>query len=278
MRYPLKTIISLVLIALTLVNICLLPLLDGMQHPDYREPGIPVLTYHRVSEHSIKETYFSENKWVNDLDDFKANMKYLHDNGYQTLSMDEFYAWYRGEVDYNVNKTVVITFDDGDAENYYNVLPILKEYGFKATVFAIGNRTPERTPVFDGIRPTYLSHEQIAEMRRDYPNFEVQSHTYGFHSRYENGFLIDHADREALKKDFDAMREMGCEYYAYPYGAKGTVDAEAFEASGFKLGFGFGQPDLTYRRALRSDLPYYIARLKIDHVTEDMELFIELLK
>ncbi len=275
MHHRLKTVASSVLVLLMLINLFLLPFLSSS---DYREPGIPVLTYHRVSTHEIKEAHFADNKWVNDLDDFKANMKYLRDNGYKTLSMDEFYSWYRGEVYYDVNKTVLITFDDGDAENYYNVLPVLKEYGMKATVFVIGDRTPKKTPEFDGIKPTYLSHEQIDEMRRDYPEFEIQSHTYGFHRRNGDGFMIELADKETLQKDFDRMREMDCAYYAYPYGAKGTVDAEAFATSGFRLGFGFGQPDLPYRRALRSDLPYYIARIKVDHRTEDMELFPNLLK
>ena len=102
--------------------------------------GIPVLTYHRVVKHEVKMSngQYRNNKWVNDLDNFESNMKYLHDNGYRTLSMDEFYDWYRGKLKVNEDKTVVITFDDGNAEDYYNVLPVMKKYGLRGTCFVIG--------------------------------------------------------------------------------------------------------------------------------------------
>ena len=33
------------------------------------------------------------------------------------------------------NKTIIITFDDGYKDIFYNALPILKKYNFKATCF-----------------------------------------------------------------------------------------------------------------------------------------------
>lgn len=45
-------------------------------------------------------------------------MKYLYINGYKTISSEEFYHWYYGEIDY-YGKTLMITIDDGYYEDYY---------------------------------------------------------------------------------------------------------------------------------------------------------------
>ncbi len=239
--------------------------------------GIPVLTYHRVATHEIKEKYYKDNKWVNCLDDFTSNMQYLYDNGYKTLSMDEFCDWYYGKVEYDTEKTVLITFDDGDMENYYNVLPVLKNFGFKATVFVVGTNTEKSNGVFDEIKQSFMDEATLEKMRKEYPDFEIQSHTYDMHKKLGGEYAIRLADRDTLVEDFAKMSDAGYEYCAYPYGVKTDAALEAFLQSEFKLVFGFGQPDLPYRRAMRTDSKAYIARIKVDGNNGTPEKFPELL-
>ncbi len=240
--------------------------------------GVPILTYHRVVTHDIKTEHFPNDKWTSDLDDFKSNMKYLYENGYKTLSMNEFYNWYIGEAKFDLTKTVLITFDDGDVENYYNVLPVLKEYGFSATVFAIGERTPKTGLGEPEIRRTYMSEELIAKMKKEYPAFEVQSHSHGFHKKINGDYAINVLGRDEIKKDLDLMSDKGYRFMAYPYGIRSELSSDVFRESEFKLAFGFGQPDLKYRRAYRSDRADYIARIKVDATSGKPENFPELLK
>jgi peptidoglycan/xylan/chitin deacetylase (PgdA/CDA1 family) len=63
-------------------------------------------------------------------------------------------------------KSLVITFDDGWADNYTNVLPILKEYGLRATIFVITG--------FIG-RSNYMDWQQLREMSE--AGISIQSHT-----------------------------------------------------------------------------------------------------
>ena len=94
-----------------------------MVHPS----GIPVLMYHKIGDDKDNDAVIRE-------DLFREQMKFLKDNGYNPLTMDQLY-------DYVVNgaavpeKPVVLTFDDGYADTYSIVYPIMKEYGFAATVF-----------------------------------------------------------------------------------------------------------------------------------------------
>ena len=65
-------------------------------------------------------------------------------------------------------KPVIITFDDGYADNYENAYPILKKYGFKATIFLIYD--------FTNTYPNYLTWDQIAEMKES-GLIRFESHT-----------------------------------------------------------------------------------------------------
>ena len=221
---------------------------------------IPVLTWHKGAAHEIKEQYHKNNQWVNDLDEFKEQMKYLHDNNYKTLSMDEFYAWYKGDVEYD-NKTVVITIDDGDIENYYNVLPVLKQYNFKATVFLVGDRTKESLewdPQTGGAN--YLTEELIEKMEEEYPNFEIQSHTYGMHYEDKEGNKkVDQVDYETMEEDYEKMEKFDFDYLAYPYGQFNDNFKKLAKENDYKLGFAFRR----YVKAKRTDDPYEIQRIKV---------------
>lgn len=240
--------------------------------------GIPVLTYHRVVKHEVKMSnrQYKNNKWVNDLDNFESNMKYLHDNGYRTLSMDEFYDWYCGRLKVNEDKTVVITFDDGNAEDYYNVLPVMKKYGLRGTCFVIGENVL-------GKRSGSLTPELIEKLRTEYDGLEIQSHTYGYHKILKSGKGKSYPMPGTTAEDFraDCIRmtgELGAEYLAYPFGVKADFCPDVLAECGYRLAFGFGQGDLPYGRAMRTDNPYYIHRIKVDAEHEGADTFPALLK
>ena len=70
-------------------------------------------------------------------------LKYLKKHHYKTLSLDEFYNYYKGKKKIP-RKSGLITMDDGYQSNYDLAFPLLKKYGMKATVFYIGsNETGE---------------------------------------------------------------------------------------------------------------------------------------
>ena len=50
-------------------------------------------------------------------------------NGYKTIDFNE--------IEKKESKTIIITFDDGYKDVFYNALPILKKYNFKATCFLV---------------------------------------------------------------------------------------------------------------------------------------------
>ncbi|BCX80037.1 polysaccharide deacetylase family protein [Campylobacter sp. 19-13652] len=90
--------------------------------------SVPVLMYHHV----LPQSGFITSSVM----EFEAQMRYLANNGYHTLSADEFLAYKKGELKVG-KKSVLITFDDGWRDNYVYAFPVLKKYGLRATIFLV---------------------------------------------------------------------------------------------------------------------------------------------
>ena len=122
--------------------------------------AVPVLNYHQINDRD-------ENALTVHTDQFEAQMKYLADNGYHTITPEDMVdAWENGKE--LPDKPVIITFDDGYADNYRNAYPILKKYNLQGTIFLISD--------FVSTYPNYLTWTQAEEMQESgLINFE--SHT-----------------------------------------------------------------------------------------------------
>ena len=151
MKFPRWLLIPIVLILLCFAAAVLLMCTS---------PGVPVLNYHQV-----------EDKDGNPLtlycDQFDQQMAYLAEEGYHTITLDEMMDAAESGAPLPA-KPVVITLDDGYVDNYEYAYPILKKYGFKATIFLIND--------FTGVYPNYLTWEQIHEMQ-DSGLINFESHT-----------------------------------------------------------------------------------------------------
>lgn len=68
--------------------------------------------------------------------DFEEKLQFLKVNGYHTAVSDELYSHMREERRLP-EKTILITFDDGRASVWRVAYPLLKKYGYRATVFLV---------------------------------------------------------------------------------------------------------------------------------------------
>jgi tetratricopeptide (TPR) repeat protein len=110
-------------------------LLDRLE-ADQRTP-IPALLYHGISTIHRGDSIPTSA--------FRAQMLALKKKGYQTITVSELGRALKGKAKLPL-KPILITFDDGRADSFDNADPVLKETGFRATMFVHLSRL--RRPYF----------------------------------------------------------------------------------------------------------------------------------
>jgi peptidoglycan/xylan/chitin deacetylase (PgdA/CDA1 family) len=124
-------------------------------------PGIPVLIYHDL----VTDTT-SPGETVIRLERFRQQMRWLHEQQFVALTLDQFGAILRRERSVPP-RAVLITIDDGWRSGL-QALPILRTYGLHASFWIIAGPR--------GIGDPYLTWDEVEAIDRD-TLFEVASHT-----------------------------------------------------------------------------------------------------
>jgi len=147
--------------------------LDKEQYPTYSErneraQSIPVLVYHGISNQPYKED--------TTLNNFKEQLFRLKKEGYQTITLQDFYDFVEGKKELP-EKSFLLTFDDGIKSSYYNVDPILKALNYSAVIFIISKYSVNEThnSVY------YLNYNEIKEMKNT-GRWELQAHAKDSHN------------------------------------------------------------------------------------------------
>ena len=88
---------------------------------------IPVLVYHNISAQDKGKLSIASRT-------FDAQIRQLHEEGFQAITLADFMAFAAGRRQLP-RKSVLLTFDDGYKSFVQYARPILKDYGFGATLF-----------------------------------------------------------------------------------------------------------------------------------------------
>ncbi len=123
--------------------------------------GFPILEYHTVTDTPDVDSV----RYNVAPDDFAAQLDYLAENGYTSITMLDFIEAKNGRGELPP-KPIMLTFDDGYEDNYTTMLPILEAHDMKAVVYVIANQIGQKG---------YLTFEQLREMRER--GIEIESHT-----------------------------------------------------------------------------------------------------
>lgn len=224
---------------------------------------VAVLCYHNIATNEERENFPEEMEYTIDVVNFEKELKYLKKHNYNTLTMEEFYNWKKGNIKIPI-KSVLITFDDGFLSNYKYAFPLLKKYNMNATVFVVGKFIEDaNNENWNGNIKTYMTKDLIKKAKEEYKNIEFCSHTYGLH--YENSIYENNIDE--IEKDLIKNEELFGEskFLAYPFGAVNDRIISALEKCNYKLAFIYGPQREDFRKANINDEDYKIPRLNMSH-------------
>ena len=123
-----------------------------------------ILMYHSVGEKTTALDGYGPKLSVS-RDAFQKQMRFLSEWGYRVISLEEFIERIKAGKKIPA-RTVAITFDDGLKNNFTDAYPILKEYGFPATIFVITDSVEKEK---------FLTWNDISIMQEN--NISMGSHT-----------------------------------------------------------------------------------------------------
>lgn len=182
------------------------------------EKTIPVLMYHSIIYQANNDARVAKEV-------FAQQMQWLFDNGYKTLTLEQLYEHLQTGLGFP-EKCVVITFDDGYDDNYTNAFPVLKQYGFCATIFMIsGNINTGGC----------LTSQQLKEMS-DY-GISIQGHTVTHPYLDTLTYAQQYDELNNSIATIEAITGKKVEFLAYPYGKYNSDTIKALKALNYKMAF-----------------------------------------
>jgi len=188
---------------------------------------IPILMYHSISDNlfGISHPYYQINT---SPEAFHRQMRWLRKEGYETVDLAR--AWESLDQGTDLSKKVVLTFDDGYRDFYIEALPILKQYGFVATVFLATDRIRNHSARIEGAE--YLTWNDVRELQT--VGIRFGSHT------------VSHADLRSL--DLEQI-EFELQY------SKETIEQQTGAiVESFSYPFSFPEEDRSFTRFLEDVL------------------------
>ncbi|HEY6327279.1 MAG TPA: polysaccharide deacetylase family protein [Candidatus Cybelea sp.] len=202
-----------------------------------------VLMYHRVDV-SAPSDYISQALTVSPAQ-FAAELQYLHDQGLHTVGIAELERDLREHR--SVARDVLLTFDDGYADQFSFAFPILQRYGDVATFFVnvgtIGT-------------PRHMSWDEVQTMARAGMSIGCHGVTHADLSELDASAQSYQIDR--CIQTLSAHLHSGVLAYAYPSGAFDAETIALEQRAGLIFGF---TTDPRFQSDAQS--PYELTRRRI---------------
>ena len=159
---------------------------------DGEEIILPIIMYHSL----LKDEKY-QGKYVLSPDLFESDLKYLEQNGYTTIVIQDLIDYFDKGTPLP-EKPIMLTFDDGYYNNYLYAFPLLKQYNCKMVLSPIGRYTDEYTQNKDThANYAHCSWDAVREMMAS-GLVEFQNHSYNLHS-------IDSGRKGAKKKAVESL-------------------------------------------------------------------------
>lgn len=224
----------------------------------YEQKQIPILMYHSIADHAAPKF----RPFVVSPALFTEHMAYLRQAGYTTFTVTQFVNA-REQMERMGERPVVITFDDGFADFYSAALPVLKDYGFTATLYVatafVGGTSSWLWREGEDQRPM-LTWEQLVEISAR--GIECGAHS---HRHPQLDLLTEEAAQEEIVCSKHLLEDhlgKAVQSFAYPFGYHNATVRRLVRAAGYTSACA-----VAYRMSSMTCNPFMLGRFLIDRDT-----------
>ena len=177
-----------------------------------------VLMYHSIASSGNKLRVPSPN--------FAEEMKWLHDNNYTSLTLDQLNDYITSKKPFP-EKSVVITLDDGYVDNFDGAFPYIKQYNLHATIFMISGYIGKEG---------FLTADQFKEMS-DSGFIDIEDHTVSHPFLDTLSYDEQYKELKDSKDTIEGITGKKVEYIAYPSGRYNKDTISIAQILGYKMCF-----------------------------------------
>ncbi|GAB3784381.1 polysaccharide deacetylase family protein [Spirosoma horti] len=190
-------------------------------------PQVPILCYHQIRDWRASDSK-SAKDYIIPVAAFREQMKMLADSGYHTVLPDQLYAYLATGAPLPP-KPIMLTFDDGDLDQYTVAAPELEKHGFKGAFFimtvAIGRH---------GKQP-YMDKTQIKDLSDR--GHAIGAHTWDHHNVKKYQGEDWKIQIEEPKAKLEAIVGKPIKYFAYPFGLWNKQALPELQKRGYAAAF-----------------------------------------
>ena len=193
---------------------------------------VPVLMYHSIATSFTRKF----RRFAVNPAEFAAQMEYLDAAGYGPVTAAELAGGRSGGP--LPPRPVVLTFDDAYTDFYSAALPVLREHGFRATLYVptayVGATTRFNVSIGEENRAV-LSWQALADIAAEGIEVAAHSHTHPQLDRVPAAVISDEARRcRGLLEDELGVAVDG---FAYPFGYWNRAARAAVADAGYRYAF-----------------------------------------
>jgi peptidoglycan/xylan/chitin deacetylase (PgdA/CDA1 family) len=217
--------------------------------------NVPILMYHSISRSvNSKFKQFTVSPAL-----FAEHMAYLFRHQYTPITVTQLINARLKEQRTLPERTVVLTFDDGFADFYTEALPVLKRYGFVATLYvttAFVNATSRWLQQEGEAERLMLTWEQLAEVNAH--GIECGAHSHS-HAKLDMLFAARAKDEIVQsKRMLEDCLGRAVVSFAYPFGYQTALLRQLVRDAGYTSA-------CAVKHAISSegDDPFALARLMV---------------
>ena len=183
------------------------------------EVKIPILLFHHIAVSPIDSRYYVP------PDRFEAELKLLHNWGYQTITTSALVNAITTGASLPP-RPILLTFDDGNEDNYTNAFPIMKRNGFTGVLYIVVQYMDQ---------PNYLTVPQIQEMAA--AGWGVGSHSET-HSDLISSPETMRYEIVQSRRDLQDRLEVPILTFAYPFGVEDSAAGDYVHFAGYIAAMG----------------------------------------
>lgn len=202
--------------------------------------SVPILMYHHIQ--SLPTDQQGTIDWGLSIspEAFEQQLAWLSKQKYQSATMLELMT------DSLPSKPIILTFDDGYEDFYTQAWPLLKKYGFSATVYMITNRLGS---------PGFLTADQITSLAN--AGLEIGSHSVSHPNISKMSGQKLAAELVDSRTTLRRLTSQSVTTFCYPSGQYSDVAVAAVEAAGYRSAV------TTQEGIADSSNPFTLKRLRI---------------